>query len=377
MNRQNETVRHEENLLGTQVRLVRNFADFSFPHTCTPTQKQEIARRIGTIFSALDPALCPPESGKKKCFFAIFETDGVPLLCNRTGELFIAANGENHVTILSQSAGLSPDRAYEKARLYEQAFCEKAAVAFDKEFGYLTARPAEAGTALTVSCVLHLPSLSVCGQIGTVRSKTEKQALKLRGIFGESENSADCLYRLSTLDARLSEKELLGKLTVAALAILRREKELCRSLYIGGGIDFKDNLCRAYGVLLYAEKLTHTEFRKLWSEVLCGVECGLFPRVGVDTLTELWKEALPENLSDFSELSETANKDGLSDLSKKTLLQTPASVDVRRAEITKAALRKDAFRREGESTSATQKQIDEKNTRRQNIPSDRDKGERL
>lgn len=362
------TFEHDENSIATQIRLVRNLADFPFSHICTDKQKHEIARRIRATFSASDPTLTPISFDGERELFLSPERDGTLLLGDGENKLIITANGENHLTILSRSSGLSPDRAYERARLYDQAFCDSVAVAFDRKFGYLTARPDEAGCGLTVSCLLHLPALSICGQIASVKAKMKKCALSLDDLLEQAEN-ADCLYRLSTKEAQLSEKELLAKLTVAALSIVGREKELCKSLYVGGGVDFKDNLCRAYGVLLYAEKLTHTEFRKLWSEVLTGVECGIFPDISADTLTALWLYALPCHLSTSA------------DAESKTI-----SADVRRAAMARKALRKERFQQGKTGTKAnTHVQTDTKSDSAadatvppsRNSPNNGDKGENI
>ena len=62
--------------------------------------------------------------------------------------------------------------------------------AFAEDLGYLTASPADVGTGLHVSALLHLPGLVLAGEIDKVLNALRQLQFSVRGLFGRAARCA-------------------------------------------------------------------------------------------------------------------------------------------------------------------------------------------
>ena len=70
-------------------------------------------------------------------------------------------------------------------------------MAFDDEFGYLTACPTNAGTGLRASVMLFLPALTYGGKIASSLREFSERGLTVRGLYGEGSKAEGCVYQIS------------------------------------------------------------------------------------------------------------------------------------------------------------------------------------
>jgi protein arginine kinase len=159
--------------------------------------------------------------------------------------------------------------------------------------------------------MLHLPAITSCGQIKSLVSLMTKIGLTVRGLYGEGSEAEGCLYQVSNqITLGVSEKDAIEKLTSAVSQIVERERQLRETLLSGGGLDFEDSICRSYGILRYAKKLSSKEFLKLWSDVKFGVESGVIRDIYDINLTRMLVEVMPAHiLSKYPEASHSSRRD--------------------------------------------------------------------
>ena len=299
-------------VLSSRVRLARNLEEYPFPKKCTPQDKVRVCEKIK---EAVENHICErfnyinmnslseiqlgvlAEDHLVSHEFCEGDLSGRMLITDENNTLSVMVNEEDHLRIQSLVPGLDIEGAFKKAESFDRAVSLGASVAFDEKLGYLTSCPTNLGTGMRASVMLHLPAMTSCGQIKSMINLMTKIGLTVRGMYGEGSDADGCLYQLSNqVTLGISESDAIEKLADAVNQISEREKQLRETLLSGGGIDFEDSICRSYGILKYAKKLSSREFIKLWSDVRFGVESGVIKDIDGVNLTRLLVEVMPAHI---------------------------------------------------------------------------------
>lgn len=302
----------EDVVLSSRVRLARNLESFPFPGKCSDNDKLEIAKKIRNTLSGLSCERfnyidMSAQSAIEKSVliedhlasreFCEGDCVGRLLVTDEHNTLSVMVNEEDHLRIQSVLPGLDLIGAYYRVSAIDDIICKGEKVAFDEKLGYLTACPTNLGTGMRASVMLHLPAITSCGQIKNLIALMTKIGLTVRGLYGEGSDAEGCLYQISNqITLGVSEIDAIEKLTGAVGQIVEREKQLRETLLSGGGLDFEDSICRSYGILKYARKLSSREFLKLWSDVKFGVESGVIRDMDDINLTRMLVEAMPAHI---------------------------------------------------------------------------------
>ena len=69
--------------------------------------------------------------------------------------------------------------------------------AFDVRLGYLTTCPTNVGTGIRVSVMMHLPALTMGGQIKKLLESVSRLGMTVRGIYGEGTVALGNIYQIS------------------------------------------------------------------------------------------------------------------------------------------------------------------------------------
>lgn len=321
-------------VLSSRVRLARNLADYPFPKKCSAENRLKICAAVRSAlerlacerFNYIDmSALSQVERGVLledhliSPEFCDADGAGRMLVTDEQNTVSVMVNEEDHLRIQSIMPGLDILSAYERASAVDDIIAGGAKEAFDERLGYLTSCPTNLGTGMRASVMLHLPALTSCGQIKPLVNLMTKIGLTVRGLYGEGSDADGCLYQISNqITLGVSERDAIEKLTNAVKQAADRERQLRETLLAGGGVDFEDSICRSYGVLKYAKKLSSKEFLKLWSDVKFGAESGVIREMQNVNLTRLLIEVMPAHI-----------------MQKNPEISAGSQRDVKRAEIIK------------------------------------------
>ncbi|MBQ7793522.1 MAG: ATP--guanido phosphotransferase, partial [Clostridia bacterium] len=121
---------------------------------------------------------------------------------------------------------------------------------------------------------MHLPALTMTGNIDRIITSAAKLGLEVRGLYGEGSKAYGSLYQLSNrITLGISEEEIVEKLDSIARQIKERETE-ARGL-IADKTEVADRLWRSLGTLKYARSLTSREAKSLLSDYILGVAMGI------------------------------------------------------------------------------------------------------
>lgn len=300
---------HNDIVISTRIRIARNLADYPFPARLDNKSKIEVNEKIrdaldgkenltytelktltrSQIVSLAERHLISPEFASN--------SDARALLMSDNEDISIMLCEEDHIRIQVMKSGLALKEAYELADKIDTEINQSLKYAFDEKLGYLTQCPANLGTGMRASVMLHLPALTAKGQIGSLASTVSKLGLTIRGAYGEGMSAMGDLYQLSNqVSLGISEKSAIDNLKTITLQLAAQERAAREEA--SKSIETEDAVFRAYGILKSARILSTKEFMSLISKVRLGAVLGMI-KTDLKTINELMVSMQPATINAF------------------------------------------------------------------------------
>ena len=211
-------------IVSSRIRLARNISNYPFETKCSINQKEEITNLIEeaiagnkygikllrlknmddiTIKSLIEKRLISPDFVKGK-------DKEKAILINDDENICAMIHTDDHIRIQVFGAGLELDSLLNLSIELDEFLDEKLKFAFNEKYGFLTACPIEAGTAMKASVMVHLPALQITGNMGKVLEIINNFGMNVTGIHGEGSKSEGALYQISNKQTLgISEKEII------------------------------------------------------------------------------------------------------------------------------------------------------------------------
>jgi protein arginine kinase len=222
------------------------------------------------------------------------------LVHDRSGRISVTVNGEDHLKMQAMDSGSCARELWTDLDALDDAIGMRIEYAFDNRLGFLTCRPSEAGTGLTVSLLVHLPALAVTGSIGDVLIDAQRQGMSVGGFFGLPLPAAGSMVELSgSAGTRSGESRFCEDMAVAIRTIVDRERKARERLLSDERELLTKKIDFAFSSLLGAPRLTVKEFLDMTSELRLGIECTLFDRCTIVDLNRLTLFVQPAHLQTF------------------------------------------------------------------------------
>ncbi len=221
----------------------------------------------------------------------------------------ILMNEEDHLRMQALQAGFQLDEAYQQLCRIDNELEQHVDIAFDPEWGYLTACPTNLGTGLRASVMVHLPALVLSDQIGQVIQAVNKIGLAVRGLYGEGTEAMGNLFQISN-QATLgeSEEEIIQRLDKVVATVIRHEQNAREALASDRPRMIIDQIGRAYGVLSHAYSMASKEALNLLSHIRLGIDMGVFEESVRQQVDELIIQTQPAHLQKKSSRKLAAEK---------------------------------------------------------------------
>ncbi len=283
-------------IVSSRIRLARNISNYPFETKCSINQKEEITNLIEeaiagnkygikllrlknmddiTIKSLIEKRLISPDFVKGK-------DKEKAILINDDENICAMIHTDDHIRIQVFGAGLELDSLLNLSIELDEFLDEKLKFAFNEKYGFLTACPIEAGTAMKASVMVHLPALQITGNMGKVLEIINNFGMNVTGIHGEGSKSEGALYQISNKQTLgISEKEIIKKLKLIADKIIEQER-MARKYLTKNRLNLEDRLYRDYGILTNCRKISEEECKDLLSTLKLGTDLGL-----INELTDL------------------------------------------------------------------------------------------
>ncbi len=298
-------------VVSTHIYLSRNLEGYPFVRRMRSVEQREV---METVLSAIENDRLPlaglfsfwPFREMDKTSAVSFVERGLVtpeyiarreergLLLTQDESLSIVLNGEDHLHIHTSRPGLDLEGAYDSADRLERILSKELTFSFDETFGYLTQNPADLGTGMHASLLLHLPALAGNGAVPRVASSLSRLGIDLRESM-EAQGRAS-IYRLTNrVSLGISEQEALFNLRSMAMQVITQEraarKALCRQ------IDAEDKAFRSRALVSSARLLSLNECMELLSNVRLGVSQGFYSFPGYEIIAQWIAEVQPATLS--------------------------------------------------------------------------------
>lgn len=288
-------------VISSRVRLVRNLNGFNFLNRCTKDMMQEILDRIKEII---------PSIGYGLKYINLYDLDDVTklslvekriispemaiknkiekaIVINEEENICIELNEEDHIKLQVFSSGQELENLMNLAIELDSKMGEMVEYSYNKNFGYLTSSPINIGTGLKASVIVHLPALTLTGNLSKVLRIVNNFGMNIKGVYGENNQNYGDLYQISNNQTiGITEKEIITNLKNITERIIEQERT-ARKYLCKNEIELRDLVYRAFGTLSYASKISSEEIRKLLSEVKLGVDLGILNEIDDSKIRKL------------------------------------------------------------------------------------------
>lgn len=298
-------------VISSRVRLARNLADFPFKDKAKQEDLEQILKKIKEIvpsigyglkyielrnidnitkLTLIENHLISPEFATNK--------NGA-ILINDEENICIMINEEDHVRIQVFSSGQELEELLNLAIEIDEKIDGLVTYATNEKYGYLTSCPTNVGTGLRASVMVHLPALTLTGNIEKVLNVVNNFGMNIRGVYGEGTQSKGNIYQISNNQSLgLIEKEIIKNIKTITEKVIEQER-LARKYLTKRQIDLEDRVYRAYGILANAMKLSSEECRKLLSDVKLGTDLGIIKELDDMKVSKLETYTKPGNLQKY------------------------------------------------------------------------------
>ena len=300
-------------VVSSRVRLSRNLNNFNFLNRCSKEKQEEILEKIKeivpslgyglkflklddldeiTILSLVEKHLISPE-------FAVKNKNAKAIIINDEENICIMLNEDDHIKMQVFSAGQELENIMNLVVELDEKLGEMVEYAYNKNFGYLTASPVDIGTGMKASVIVHLPALTLTGNLSKVLRIVNNLGMSIKGVYGEGSQNYGDLYQISNNQTiGITEKEIIANVKNITEKIIEQERT-ARKYLCKNEIELRDMVYRAFGVLTYASKLGTEECRKLLSEVKMGVDLGILNEIDDGKVRKLELYTKPGNLQKY------------------------------------------------------------------------------
>ena len=300
-------------VVSSRVRLSRNLNGFNFLNRCSKEKQEEILGKIKEIvpslgyglkfvklddldevtkLSLVEKHLISPE-------FAVKNKNVKAIIINDEENISIMLNEDDHIKMQVFSAGQELENIMNLVVELDEKLGEMVEYAYNKNFGYLTASPVDIGTGMKASVIVHLPALTLTGNLSKVLRIVNNLGMSIKGVYGEGSQNYGDLYQISNNQTiGITEKEIIANVKNITEKIIEQERT-ARKYLCKNEIELRDMVYRAFGVLTYASKLGTEECRKLLSEVKMGVDLGILNEIDDGKVRKLELYTKPGNLQKY------------------------------------------------------------------------------
>ena len=276
-------------VLSSRVRLVRNLKDFKFLRKSTKEEQDKILERIKEIvpslgyglkyiniedldditkLSLLEKHLISPE-------FLVKNSIKKAIILNDEENICIMLNEDDHIKLQVFGSGQELENLLNLIVEIDEKLGDILDYSYNEKYGYIATSPINIGTGMKASVIVHLPALTLTGNLSKVLRIVNNLGMNIKGVYGEGTQNQGDLYQISNNQTLgLTEKEIINNVKNIVDKVIEQERT-ARKYLTQNQVELEDKVYRAFGVMTYATKLTSDECKRLLSDVKLGVDLGI------------------------------------------------------------------------------------------------------
>ena len=288
-------------VISSRVRLARNLDKILFKTRASKEDMQKVLNKIEEITPSLGyglkflklkdiddiTKLTLIEKHVISPDFAIDKEEIGAILINEEENICIMINEEDHLRLQVFSSGMDLENLKNLIVEIDEKIDGLLDYAFSEQYGYLTACPTNVGTGMRASVMVHLPALTLTGNITKVLNVVNGFGMNIRGIYGEGTQSQGDIYQISNNQSLgITENEIIKNLKTITEKVIEQER-LARKYLAKNSIELEDRVYRAYGTLAFSKKLTSEECKNLMSIVKLGTDLGIIKELNDSKVSKI------------------------------------------------------------------------------------------
>lgn len=290
--------------LASTVSLHRNIEKFKFPGKLGADRKKQIislvSKEVLKLPQLTNPILIKAEELgilEKEFLGEHFLSShsynqahaGEGFILDDTGELLIDLNIKDHIKLELIDCKGELENTWSKLVKIETSLGKTINYSFLPKFGFLTADPTQAGTALTISVFLQLPGLIHSGTIDDILEKYADESIIISGIQGSpTEIIGDIIVAQNNYTLGLTEENIVSSLRNFTTKMMLEETAMRNSIKKNDSSDFKDKISRAFGILNFSYQIETIEALNALSLLKMGIEAKWITGIDVKTINSLF-----------------------------------------------------------------------------------------
>ena len=300
-------------VISSRVRLARNIKEFNFPGSLSKEDGKKVLDKIKelvpslgyglkfmelkdiddiTKISLIEKHLISPD-------FAMNKKENTAMIINDEENICIMVNEEDHIRLQVFSSGLDIENLMNLAVEIDEKLAELVNYAYSEKYGFLTACPTNLGTSARVSIMVHLPALTLTGNISKVLDVANNFGMNIRGVYGEGTLSQGNMYQIfNNQSLGISEKEIVKNVKQITEKVIEQER-LARKFLAKNSLELEDRVYRSFGTISYAKKISAEECRKLLSDVKLGTDLGIIKELTDFKVNKMMLYTKPGNLQKY------------------------------------------------------------------------------
>ena len=305
--------------VSSRIRLARNIKAFPFPCAAHQEQLSEICELVTAAagncgkmnaedslsFDITEITPSDREALKERCLAGkeiLQAPENCRLITRKDSSCSVLINEEDHLRIQILAPGFQLEQTWVDIDALDNALSAHLDYAFDDQLGFLTSSPANTGTGLKASVLLHLPGLVMTGKLGPTIQGVGKLNLSFNGFYGEPNENPGNLFLISNqVTLGDSETGIIGKLSQVVRQLILHENAARQLVIQKDQAALLDHVGRSYGILRHGFKLSLKEALNCLSGLRLGVDMKLFNHVDMDRVNEMFLTVQPVHLQKYAE----------------------------------------------------------------------------
>ena len=300
-------------VVSSRVRLSRNLNRHNFLNKCNKEEQEKILQEIKEIIPSLgyglkfidlqdldditklslvEKHLVSPE-------FVVNNNVRKAIIINDEENICIMINEEDEIKLQVFSAGLELDNLMNLIIEIDEKLGELVEYAYNEKFGFLTSSPIDVGTGMKASVIVHLPALSITGNLSKVIRIVNNLGMSVKGLYGEGTQNQGDMYMISNNQTiGVTEKEIIANVKNIAEKVMEQERT-ARKFLGKNQLELEDRVYRSFGIISYATKISLDECKKLLSDIKLGVDLGIIKELSDGQIRKLQLYTKSGNLQKY------------------------------------------------------------------------------
>ena len=258
-------------------------------------------------------------------------SDKCLVLINNMDDFTILVNDTDHFRIQVIRPGFQLFDTYKDADSVDDALNSVVKYAFSEKYGYLTPDPANVGTGLKISAILHLPVLTINKRLGESIHFIRENGFQITGTLGNTGRVTGGLYLVSSRRyLGITEIDLIETADDVINRIIKMEDDARDEFFNVSRNELEDSAWRSLGILLYARRLNYVEAVEHLSRIRLGVVMSVIKDYNIVTINDLMVKVQWAHLQEYFGLrfKSIINSDDYRALFLRTELKNSGDVNV-------------------------------------------------